>query len=282
MLLDGETKELPGLEMTPGICAQRMTHTRDIKMKKTHWRICFRVVIFALFFMTNPVQAGREIELLQQAELHWSQKEDIKQSKRAAEIYEEILQADPGNYEAAWKLSRAYLWIGRHESSSGVKKDHFRKGIELARHAVSIKPKEAAGHYWLAANSGSLAEALGYWPWLLLRKASLASEFKREMETVLRLNPAFSSGGAYRALGRYYLEKPFPSRQKAEKYLEEAVRIAPMLLCNHLDLAKAYVKEGKVDLARERRLHILHAPQASEFAVENKRCRKKARLLQIE
>ncbi|MFQ5532985.1 MAG: tetratricopeptide repeat protein, partial [Candidatus Methylomirabilales bacterium] len=86
----------------------------------------------------------------------------------------------------------------------------------------------------------------------------------------------------YRALGRYYLEKPSPEPEKAETHLEEAVRIAPGMLCNHLDLAQAYLKQGKTDLARERQLYVLNAPSDPEFAVENKRCKEEARLLHIE
>ena len=238
--------------------------------------------ILALSFLASPVLADTEIALGVQAELYWSQREDISQAKKAATIYEEMLRTDPENYEATWKLSRAYLWIGRNESSSKVKRENFRKGIELARRAVSMKPNEAAGHYWLAANAGSLAEALGFWPWMLLKKASLASEFKTEMETAVRLNPGFAGGGGHRALGKYYLEKPSPEPEKAETHLEEAVRIAPGMLCNHLDLAQAYLRQGKTDLAHERQLYVLEAPSSPEFAVENKRCKEEARLLQIE
>ncbi len=225
--------------------------------------------------------AQSQVELMQMAEQYWGERASISQAKKAVDHYEKIIDRDPENTEAHWKLSRVHFWIGRYGSSGATKEDHFEKGIELAKQAITLRPNEAGGHFWLGVNSGSLAEVLGYWPWLLPRKLSLVGDFRREMHTVLRLNPGFEGGGAYRALGVYYLEKPFPDPREAERLLEEAVRIAPTLLCNHFYLAQAYARQDKLDLARESRARVLAAPVSPTYIPEDTRCQEEARAWRI-
>ncbi|MFQ5988685.1 MAG: tetratricopeptide repeat protein [Candidatus Methylomirabilales bacterium] len=215
------------------------------------------------------------------AELYWAERANIAQAKKAGDLFKKVLDEDPENYVALWKLSRVYFWIGRQESPRGEKEDQFEKGIELAEKAIGVKPDGAGAHFWLGVNSASLAEILGFWPWLLPRKLSLVGDFRHEMHTVIRLDPAFEAAGAYRALGVYYLEKPFPDPKEAEKMLEEAVRIAPIMLCNHFYLAQAYARQGKLDLARERRLHVLEAPVGPDYVPEDNRCKEDAQAWQI-
>ncbi len=251
---------------------QRMTGIRKF----------FLVIAFALLFIANLVFAQSQVELAQMAEQYWAERASIGQAKKAADLLEKLIDVDSENYNAHWKLSRVYFWIGRHESSGGVKRDHFETGMELAKKAISLEPNEAGGHFWLGANSGALAEALAFWPWLLPRKVSLVGDFRREMQSVLRLDPAFGGGGAYLAFGRYYLEKPLPNPQEAERFLEEAVQTAPMLLCNQFYLGKAYARLGKLDLARQKRTHVLEAPVAPDHVPEDKHCKEEARTWRID
>jgi len=225
-------------------------------------RKLFSVIGFALLLIANSVFAQSQTELAEMAEQYWEKRASIVQAKKAADLLEKLIDVDSENYNAHWKLSRVYFWIGRHESSGGVKKDHF--------------------DFWLGANSGALAEALAFWPWLLPRKVSLVGDFRREMQSVLRLDPAFGGGGAYLALGRYYLEKPLPNSQEAERFLEEAVQTAPMLLCNQFYLAKAYARLGKLDLARQKRTHLLEAPVAPDHVPEDRHCKEEARTWRID
>lgn len=233
-----------------------------------------------LLFITSVVRAQDVLDIGHMAERNWAGRADIAQAKQAAAHYEEMSAEDPENAEAYWKLSRTYFWIGRHGPSSQAK-NYFEKGIALAKQAVVLRPQEAGGHFWLGVNSGALAEVLGLWPWVLPRRLSLVGDFRREMHTVIRLDPAFEGGGAYRALGVYYLEKPFPDPREAETFLLEAVGIAPALLCNHFYLAVAYARQGKVDLAHQRRLHVLEAPLAADYVPEDMQCREDARSFPI-
>lgn len=136
-----------------------------------------------VLFITNVVRAQDALDLGHMAERYWAGRADITQAKKAAELYERILAEDPENAEAHWKLSRIYFWVGRHGPSSRAK-NHFEKGIALAKQAVVLRPREAGGRFWLGVNSGALAEVLGLWPWVLPRRLSLVGDFRSEMHTV--------------------------------------------------------------------------------------------------
>ena len=72
-----------------------------------------------------------------------------------------------------------------------------------ARQAIALEPDAPEGHFWIAANMGALAESFGLRAGLKYRKP-----IKEELETVLRLDPAFQQGSADRALGRWYFKVP--------------------------------------------------------------------------
>ncbi len=56
--------------------------------------------------------------------------------------------------EPAWKLARVYYWLGSHAPEQ-ERRAFLEKGIETARHAVSLKPDAPEGHFWIAANMGT-------------------------------------------------------------------------------------------------------------------------------
>src|SRR4029077_15538896 len=95
-------------------------------------------------------------------------------------------------------------------------------GIEAGRGGVASGPNRPEGHFWIAANMGALAESFGIRAGLKYRKP-----VKDELETVLRLDPAFLEGSADRALGRWYFEVPGlfgGSNTKAEAHLRASLK----------------------------------------------------------
>jgi hypothetical protein len=115
----------------------------------------------------------------------YERREDLASARAAAATWERRLAARATDYESAWKLARACYWLGGH----GVQADRraqLDRGIAAARLAVAANPRDPAGHFWLAANMGAMAEAAGMRAGLRYR-----GEIKRELETVLALDPAF-------------------------------------------------------------------------------------------
>jgi tetratricopeptide (TPR) repeat protein len=98
--------------------------------------------------------------------------------------YRSVLEADPGSYEATWKLVRALT-----DKATLSKVPTEQEGLcvdaeSLARKAVSLSPSDANGHTYLAVAVGKLALFEGG-----KRKVELSKEVKAEAEKALELNP---------------------------------------------------------------------------------------------
>ena len=130
----------------------------------------------------------------------YQQRENIASAQRAEGIWAGRLAKDPKDFESAWKLARARYWLGTHAAEQS-RKGYLESGIAAGRAAIVIAPNKPEGHFWVAANMGALAESFGMRQGLKYR-----GDIKEELETVLRLDPAFQQGSADRALGRWYFK----------------------------------------------------------------------------
>ena len=159
------------------------------------------------------------------------------------------LTANPADFDSAWKLARADYWLGGHAPES-ERRMFYEQGIEAARKAIALDANKPEGHFWVAANMGALAESFGLRAGLKYRKP-----IKSELETVLRLDPAFQDGSADRALGRWYHKVPRlfgGSHEKAEQHLKAALKYKPDSTVTHYFLAELYADDGRLAEARGR------------------------------
>ena len=150
----------------------------------------------------------------------YAQRAELGSARRAADIWEERLRANGGDFEAAWKLARARYWLGRHAAERG-RKALLEQGISAGRAAIALQPNRPEGHFWVAANMGALAESFG-----LRQGLKYRGEIRDSLMTVLRLDPAFQQGSADRALGRWYVKVPAlfgGSKKKSEEHLRRSL-----------------------------------------------------------
>jgi len=149
--------------------------------------------------------------------------------------------------------------------------------MEAARQAMAAAPERPEGHFWLAANMGTLAESFGLRAGLKYRKP-----IKEELETVLRIDPGFMQGSADRALGRWYDKVPRlfgGSAEKAEEHLRTSLKFDPQSTITHYFLAELYVDEGRKNDARAELQKVLDAPLSADYAPEDRNYKEKARQL---
>ena len=159
-----------------------------------------------------------------EAERLYADRANLASARRAADIWSAALAADPRDFDAAWKLARADYWLGGHGPDAERRKD-LERGIDAGRKAVALQPNRPEGHFWIAANMGALAESFGLRQGLKYRKP-----IKEELETVLRLDPAFLEGSADRALGRWYFKVPGlfgGDRKLSEAHLRKSLTYNP-------------------------------------------------------
>ena len=126
--------------------------------------------------------------------------------------------------------SRRGSWPARATGSARTRRRRrgratSRTGIAAGRAAIALAPNKPEGHFWVAANMGALAESFGMRQGLKYR-----GDIKDELETVLRLDPAFQQGSADRALGRWYYKVPGlfgGSNKKSEEHLRKSLTYNP-------------------------------------------------------
>jgi hypothetical protein len=211
----------------------------------------------------------------QSADSLYADRENLASARRAADLWRAQLAAGgPAAFDTAWKLARADYWLGGHAPSS-ERRPLLEEGIGAGRRAVALQPNRPDGHFWLAANMGALAESFGLRAGIRYRKP-----IKDELETVLRLDPAFQQGSADRALGRWYYRVPSlfgGSHQRAEEHLRASLKYNPRSTASHFFLAELYIDDGRTSDARAELRAVIDAPADPEWAPENREFKDKAR-----
>jgi len=212
----------------------------------------------------------------QSAETLYADRTDIANAKRAADMWAAALAANPRDFESAWKLARADYWLGGHAPES-ERRTFLEQGIDAGRKAVAAQPNRPEGHFWIAANMGTLAESFGMRQGLKYRKP-----VREALETVLRLDPAFQQGSADRALGRWYFKVPGlfgGSDKQAEAHLRTSLRYNPNSTASHFFLAEVLLDAGRKNEARAELQKVLDSPLDPDWMPEDREFKQKAERL---
>ena len=206
----------------------------------------------------------------------YAEREVLASARQAEAIWSDRLAANPKDFESAWKLARARYWLGGHADERS-RKALLEAGIAAGRTAVAIEPDKPEGHFWIAANMGALAESFGMRQGLKYR-----GDIKSELETVLRLDPAFQQGSADRALGRWYFKVPGlfgGSDKKSEEHLRKSLTYNPNSSSSLFFLAETLLALGRKGEARAALQKLLDAPVDPEWAPEDREFKKKGAAL---
>jgi len=192
----------------------------------------------------------------------------------ALKHFEAALAADSNNYDALIKAADAAVEAGQLLSrDQAARTAMYKRAEQYARHAVQVNPNDAEGHFQLARAIGRNAQTMGS-----RDRVKYAGEVRAHALEALRLNPRHD--GALHVMGEWNAEvmrlsgiarfmaknflggKIFDSANwdDAQRYLEEAVQIAPTRLTHRIDLAQVYADRGNKAKAREEIDYILHAP----------------------
>jgi tetratricopeptide (TPR) repeat protein len=229
--------------------------------------------------LAAPAGAATTAELIKQGDALYAQRADQAKAQQAAQAYAQALAADPKSDQAAWKLSRTYYWIGRH-SPKDQKMAIYQKGVEAAKKAIAINPKSVPGHFWLGVTYGVYGSAKG-----IMESLSLVDPIKKEMATVIELDPNYEAGGPYRVLGRLYFKLPGlfgGDNDKAMENLKIAVQKGPKRYLNHIYLAEVYYDEDKLGEAKELLEVVVAGPPEPGYEPETAEWKAKAKKMLAE
>ena len=196
----------------------------------------------------------------------YKERTDLAKARVAVAALRQAVTADYGNYEAAWKLSRACFYVGDH-SKGAEADDMFKTGVEAGKAAVKLQNDKPEGHFWLGANYGGEASRS------TLASLSSVQDIKKEMEAVLKLDEKFHGGSAYLALGRLYLEAPRVlggDVSKATEYLKKGLAISPNNAMMKYYLAESYVAANKDGEAKKLIAEIIEMTPDPQYQAEHK------------
>lgn len=188
-------------------------------------------------------------------------------ARDAAAIWETRLAADSKDFESAWKLARTMYWLGGH-APVDARRMALERGVTAGQIAAALEPNRPEGHFWAAANMGALAESYGIRQGLKYR-----GPIKRELEAVLRIDPAFQEGSADRALGRWYFKVPAlfgGSKTRSEEHLRTSLTYNPDSTASRFFLAETLFDLNRGREAIEELNKVIAAPVNPQWEPEDR------------
>ncbi|MGZ7064859.1 MAG: tetratricopeptide repeat protein [Candidatus Aminicenantales bacterium] len=199
--------------------------------------------------------------------------------QKALDHYLEALKVEPENYEALWKVSRAYVDIA--DVITATDKDAKQRQMKMytdatayAKKAIAANPNDTWGHFQYAAAFGQKLLRLG-----TKEQIDGSKQIRAEIDKAIELDP--NNDLAYHALGRWhrriaeiggatrffgsllYGSIPKGSFEESEKNLKKAVEIKPDYVNHHLELGNTYVDLKKYDLAAQEFQKAIDLPKTT-------------------
>jgi len=205
----------------------------------------------------------------------YKDRENLASAKKAADIWAARLAANAKDFDSAYRLAQARYWLGTNGLPEPDRKAALDAGITAARAAIAVNPNRPEGHFWLAANMGTLAESFG-----LRQGIKYRGQIKDALLTTLKLDAAFMDGSADRALGRWYFKVPGMfggSNKESEAHLRKSLTYNPNSIISHLFLAETLADMGRKDEARKEYQAALDAPIDPNWAPEDRRFKEQAK-----
>lgn len=151
---------------------------------------------------------------------------------------------------AAHATPRESFVAGRAAKKSDARKAHFQQGIDKAKLLLTKDSNSSEGLFWLAVNMGAEALERGK-----MSALPVVPKMERLLLKLDGLDPKYEEAGAARVLGRLYHQAPavisVGSSDKARKYLERALSLAPTHPGNQAFAADFLLEKGDEERAKK-------------------------------
>ncbi|HET6568231.1 MAG TPA: hypothetical protein VFG50_09735, partial [Rhodothermales bacterium] len=218
-----------------------------------------RTVVCALLFTALAAPA-----FAQQNAPSMTQLDEMRTDGKLREVHaalQEILEQDPQNTEALWRLSRSYVDIGFQTKGQEERASLYKKGMEVAEEAISADPKSSDAELTYAIAVGRLALESG-----TRQKVELSRAVKEHVDRAIELNP--KNAVAYHVRGRWnygiadlgffskaivklvYGGLPDASFEQAARDFEHAIQLEDRVV-DYLELGRTYMRLDRNDDAKQ-------------------------------
>jgi tetratricopeptide (TPR) repeat protein len=237
--------------------------------KKSLIKTAFMVLFLAAALFSYGQTAADHIR---QGDEFYAKFDDAK----ALDEYLLAVKAEPTNYEALWKASRAYFDVGdlvdqKEQNAAEKQKKLYLQSESYARQAIRANPNDTWGHFFLSAAMGKHALLLGK-----KEQINMSRSIKAEIERAIALDA--NNDLAYHALGRWHRRMaeiggmqrffggiifgsiPKGTFAEAEQYFKKAILLNPDYTNHHLELGRTYLDMKKYDLATQEFQKCLECP----------------------
>src|SRR6185503_6346264 len=119
--------------------------------------IIFAISICLLLFATScntgthdespAADTASAAEDINSADQLYGQRADLMQLRRGIVSLRQALTKDPGNFDAAWKLSKFDYYLATHTDDAKERDDSFKAGIDAGKTAVQLQNEKPDGHF---------------------------------------------------------------------------------------------------------------------------------------
>ncbi len=187
----------------------------------------------------------------------------------ANQRYEALYRADPGDWEAAWRVGMTCYFLGdRVAEDKSEREAFFARGRDVALVASKLNPDCAPCELLVGINMALYGESVGVVK-MIFTLRSIRSHLRRSLE----LDPHFAEAAAARTLATVNEVVPFflgGSKKRARKYFEEALAIDPSEPLNYVYFARFLQKRREFGAALELTERGLEIPRPSPGRVESR------------
>ena len=224
---------------------------------------------------TLPLPGQTAADLIRQGDEHFARFDNAQ----ALEAYLKAAQAEPENYEALWKASRAYYDVAdaltpADDKAADEQRKVYGQSMDTARRAIKVDPKGTWGHFFLSAAWGRFVLTQGK-----KEQVNASKQIKSEIDLAIEADPnndlAYHAlalwnrrmaeiGGAQRFFGgMIYGSIPKGTFEAAEQNLKKAIELNPNYTNHHLELGRTYLIMKKPDLAKPEFEKVLGLPDTT-------------------
>ena len=241
------------------------------------------LIAFALYMLIPSSAFSQDIStVMREGDVLWGERKIVDKAKAALDTYKKVLEVDTNNYEACWKIARAYFYLGDLLPETKEMRDQHKElgweGMGYAKRALELNPQGIEGHYYYALTLAQYSIGISI---IKALAKGLGPEYEKHIGEALKTNKLYDNAGPLRAMGRYWYQLPWPKRniKKSISYLEKAVACAPTTIRGYVYLAESYLEGGEMKLAQECLQKASALPADITQEVDAERWRESAKVL---
>ena len=205
-----------------------------------------------ILMLVSSLTIWAENDAIVKANQFWDNHTTQGMTEKAIEVLEALVEKEPNNYDALWRLGCYYQFLGE-VSLSSEKTVAIQKGLAYAKRAVKVNDQGVDGHLWYAELIGAVLQEKRD-----LNSLNLVNYMYNELQKVITLDP--QNGSAHYALAQLYEGTPgkpisIGDKKNALKEAGLAVKYTPenastwmfygLLAMEHGDFATAKVAYAK-------------------------------------